>query len=115
MDNKIARLETALYRIPLPVALSDSTHGDHDPLRAHHGARIRRRRCRGHGLHLHGGCNGAAIHSQIQRDLAPLLHRASGRSHRVPVAADVVAACTTAAAAAARASPSRRWTSRCGT
>ena len=60
------------------------------------------------------GCNGAAIHSQIQRDLAPLLIGQSADRIESLVAADVVAAALRRARRQRRASPFRRWISRCG-
>ena len=73
MDNKIARLESALYRIPLPVALSDSTHGTMTHFELITARVFDDAGAEGMGYTYTVGCNGAAIHSQIQRDLAPVL------------------------------------------
>src|SRR5512143_3862567 len=73
MDNKIARLETALYRIPLPVVLSDSTHGNMTHFELITTRIFDDAGAEGMGYTYTVGCNGAAIYSQIDRDLAPLL------------------------------------------
>jgi L-alanine-DL-glutamate epimerase-like enolase superfamily enzyme len=73
MDNRIARLESALYRIPLPVALSDSTHGTMTHFELITARVFDAAGAEGMGYTYTVGCNGAAIHSQIQRDLAPVL------------------------------------------
>ena len=69
----IADLQTDLYRIPLPVTLSDSTHGEITHfelvtvrLRDDDGAE-------GLGYTYTVGVGGAAIHALIDRDLRPLL------------------------------------------
>jgi L-alanine-DL-glutamate epimerase-like enolase superfamily enzyme len=69
----IASLETALYRIPLPVVLSDSTHGTitHFEL-----VTVRLRDAagaEGTGYTYTVGAGGAAIHALIDRYLKPLL------------------------------------------
>src|ERR1700675_3514174 len=73
MDNKIARLEAALYRIPLPVALSDSTHGTITHFELITARVFDDAGEEGTAYTYTVGSNGAAIHSQIQRDLAPML------------------------------------------
>ncbi len=73
MDNKIARLESGLYRIPLPVPLSDSTHGTMTHFELITARVFDDAGAEGMGYTYTVGCNGAAIHSQIQRDLTPIL------------------------------------------
>lgn len=73
MNNKIARLQTDLYRIPLPVALSDSMHGTMTHFELIAVRVFDDAGAEGMGYTYTVGCNGAAIHSQIRRDLAPLL------------------------------------------
>jgi L-alanine-DL-glutamate epimerase-like enolase superfamily enzyme len=69
----LASVQADHYRIPLPVVLSDSTHGDISHfelvtvrLRTADGAE-------GLGYSYTVGAGGAAIHSLVARDLAPLL------------------------------------------
>ncbi|MHA1154066.1 MAG: uroporphyrinogen decarboxylase, partial [Alphaproteobacteria bacterium] len=69
----IAEVQADHYRIPLPVTLSDSTHGEISHfelitlrLRDTEGAE-------GLGYTYTVGAGGAAIHSVLARDLAPLL------------------------------------------
>ena len=50
----IASLEAGFYRMPLPVALTDSTHGEMRAFELITVRAARRRRCRGRRLHLHG-------------------------------------------------------------
>ena len=69
----IANLATDLYRIPLPVTLSDSTHGEitHFELIT---VRIRDTDgAEGLGYTYTVGAGGGAIHALIARDLRPLL------------------------------------------
>jgi len=73
MPQKIKRIETALYRIPLETALSDSTHGTmtHFELIA---VRVYSEDgAEGMGYTYTVGANGSAIREQIVRDLTPLL------------------------------------------
>ncbi len=70
---KIASLETALYRIELPVPLSDSTHGTMTHfelvtvrLRDEAGAE-------GVGYTYTTGAGGAAVHALIDQGLRPVL------------------------------------------
>src|SRR6476659_840397 len=70
---RIASLEAGLYRIALPVALSDSTHGTITHfelitvrLRDEDGAE-------GVGYTYTVGTGGAAVHALLARDLAPRL------------------------------------------
>jgi L-alanine-DL-glutamate epimerase-like enolase superfamily enzyme len=72
----IATVECECYRIPLPVTLSDSTHGDITHfqlvtvrLRARDGAE-------GLGYTYTVGAGGVAIRELVRRDLAPLLQGA---------------------------------------
>ena len=71
---KIAHIRTDHYRIPLPVVLSDSTHGDI----SHFGLITARIRTAGglEGLgytYAVGDIGGTAIHAMVRDDLAPLL------------------------------------------
>ena len=74
----LAAVQVDHYRIPLPVVLSDSTHGDISHfelvtvrLRTEDGAE-------GLGYTYTVGAGGAAIHSLVTRDLAPLLRGQDG-------------------------------------
>src|SRR5262245_39732808 len=61
------------YRVPLPVALSDSTHGT---IRAFDIVTVRLRDAdgaEGTGYTYTVGTGGAAVHALVARDLAPLL------------------------------------------
>jgi len=61
------------YRIPLPIALSDSTHGT---IRAFELITVRVRDtegAEGMGYTYTVGTGGGAVHALIARDLAPLL------------------------------------------
>ncbi len=69
----IAEVQADHYRIPLPVTLSDSTHGEISHfelitlrLRDAEGAE-------GLGYTYTVGAGGAAVHAVLARDLAPLL------------------------------------------
>jgi L-alanine-DL-glutamate epimerase-like enolase superfamily enzyme len=69
----IRHVEAGHYRIPLPVALSDSTHGS---IRAFEVVTARVRDddgAEGVGYTYTVGTGGAAVHALIARDLAPLL------------------------------------------
>ena len=69
----IRALQADHYRIPLPVALSDSTHGT---IRAFELVTVRLRDdegAEGVGYTYTVGTGGAAVHSLVARDLAPLL------------------------------------------
>src|ERR1700683_1073952 len=70
---KLTSLDTALYRIELPVPLSDSTHGTITHfelitvrLRDSDGAE-------GVGYTYTGGAGGAAVHARIERNLRHVL------------------------------------------
>lgn len=70
----IERIRVDHFRVPLPVVLSDSTHGD----MSHFGLVTVRIDCAGghHGVgytYCVGDIGGAAIRSLIDRELAPLL------------------------------------------
>ncbi len=72
--SSIARVQSGLYRIALPVTLSDSTHGDmtHFELVT---ARIKDEEgAEGVGYTVTVGCNGHAIHATIEHDIAARLH-----------------------------------------
>ncbi len=71
--GKIQHVETGLYRIPLPVALSDSTHGEmtHFELIT---VRIRDQDgAEGSGYTYTPGHGGVGAHALIEREFAPLL------------------------------------------
>lgn len=71
--NAIAEIASDLYRIELPVVLSDSTHGrmTHFELVT---ARVRDAQgAEGVGYTVTTGTNGGAVHATIERDLAPRL------------------------------------------
>jgi L-alanine-DL-glutamate epimerase-like enolase superfamily enzyme len=73
MPQKIKRIETALYRIPLETVLSDSTHGtmthfDLIAVRIYNEDGVE-----GMGYTYTVGANGSAIREQIVSDLTPLL------------------------------------------
>ncbi|MBC7234637.1 MAG: mandelate racemase/muconate lactonizing enzyme family protein [Chloroflexi bacterium] len=76
---RIEKIRSDYYRIPLPVALSDSTHGT----MTHFELVIVRLECdsghEGLGYTYTVGSGGAAIQSLIERDLAPLLEGADPR------------------------------------
>jgi L-alanine-DL-glutamate epimerase-like enolase superfamily enzyme len=95
----IASVRTDLYRIALPVVLSDSTHGDMSHFELVTVRIVDAEGAEGVGYTYTVGVNGVAVHATVERDLAPLL---AGRE-----AADI--------AAAWRCSRSPRSTSRCGT
>jgi L-alanine-DL-glutamate epimerase-like enolase superfamily enzyme len=70
----LASIQAGHYRIPLPLALSDATHGEitHFEL-----VTVRLRTAdgvEGVGYTYTVGAGGAAIHALIERDLAPVLH-----------------------------------------
>jgi L-alanine-DL-glutamate epimerase-like enolase superfamily enzyme len=113
MNNKIAKLETALYRIPLPVTLSDSTHGTMTHFELITARVFDADGAEGMGYTYTVGANGGAVHSQIQRDLTPLL---------LGQPADLIESLWRRmwwglhyGGAAAAPAAIRRWTSRCGT
>lgn len=71
--SRIERVEVGLYRIPLPVVLSDSTHGtithfQHVSVRLTDGDGAV-----GTGWTFTVGTNGAAVRASLERDLAPRL------------------------------------------
>jgi L-alanine-DL-glutamate epimerase-like enolase superfamily enzyme len=75
-QQRIASLEADHFRIPLPVTLSDSTHGDitHFELIT---ARLRDAEgAEGLGYTYTVGTGGAAIHALVDRDLRPVLEGA---------------------------------------
>jgi L-alanine-DL-glutamate epimerase-like enolase superfamily enzyme len=75
-QQRIASLEADHFRIPLPITLSDSTHGDitHFELIT---ARLRDAEgAEGLGYTYTVGTGGAAIHALVDRDLRPVLEGA---------------------------------------
>ncbi len=79
--SRIERVETGLFRIPLPVALSDSTHGTMTHFQ-HVTVRLRDADgVEGVGWTFTVGTNGAAIRASLARDLAPLLEGADPDRH----------------------------------
>jgi L-alanine-DL-glutamate epimerase-like enolase superfamily enzyme len=78
LPTTLVRMDCAHYRIPLPVTLSDSTHGEisHFELVT---VRLRERDgAEGVGYTYTVGAGGAAILALLERDLAPLLVGADG-------------------------------------
>ena len=112
---KIATLESGLYRIPLPVALSDCTHGKmtHFELIT---VRVRDADgAEGLGYTYTVGAGGAAIHALIERDLRPLLLGADADGIEALWQKMWWASALRRARRSGRVSRSRRATSRCGT
>lgn len=71
--SRIEQVESGLYRIPLPVALSDSTHGTITHFQ-HVTVRVRDSDgAEGVGWTFTVGTNGAAIRASLERDLLPRL------------------------------------------
>lgn len=69
----IASVEPGFYRVPLPVVLSDSTHGE---MRAFELVTVRLRDAdgaEGTGYTFTVGRNGAAVHATLERDVPDLL------------------------------------------
>ena len=73
MSTKIQKVDAALYRIPLPVVLSDSTHGDISHFELITLRLLDTGGVEGMGYTYTVGMNGGAILSTLQRDLAPML------------------------------------------
>jgi len=73
MENKIASVEPGHYRIPLPVALSDSTHGTMTGFDIVTVRISDQDGAEGVGYTYTAASSAAAIHAQIEHDLAPLL------------------------------------------
>lgn len=69
---KITHIQADHYRIPLPVVLTDATHGEMSAFQLVT-ARVRSDDEEGLGYTYTVGNGGAAIHSIISRDLAPIL------------------------------------------
>jgi L-alanine-DL-glutamate epimerase-like enolase superfamily enzyme len=76
MQNKIKKIECALYRIPLPVVLSDSTHGDMTHFELITVRLFDTAGVEGMGYTYTVGTNGGAALSNLSRDLVPLLQDA---------------------------------------
>ena len=71
--TRIASLESGFYKVPLPVVLTDSTHGE---MRAFELVTVRLRDdqgAEGVGYTFTVGRNGAAIHATLERDIPDLL------------------------------------------
>ena len=77
MNNKIVRVDSALYRIPLPVTLSDSTHGDMTHFDFVTVRVFDADGAEGSGYTYTVGPNGPAVRAQVE-SLVPLLVGASG-------------------------------------
>lgn len=71
--NKIASVHSDLYRIPLPVTLTDSTHGEMTHFQLVTVRVIDSDGAEGVGYTYTVGANGHAIQATLQNDLAPLL------------------------------------------
>lgn len=76
MQNKIKKIECALYRIPLPVVLSDSTHGDMSHFELVTVRLFDTSDAEGMGYTYTVGMNGGAVLSTLVRDLVPMLENA---------------------------------------
>lgn len=73
MSTTIANLQTDHYLIALPVTLSDSTHGQMSHFELVTVCVTDSEGVHGVGYTYTVGCNGAAIHATVARDLAPRL------------------------------------------
>lgn len=73
MLNKITNVECALYRVPLPVVLSDSTHGEMTHFELVTVRLADSAGAEGMGYTYTVGMNGGAVLSTLTRDLAPML------------------------------------------
>lgn len=71
--NKIATLRSDLYRIPLPVTLTDSTHGEMTHFELITARVVDSDGVEGVGYTYTVGTNGNAIHATIAKDLSPAL------------------------------------------
>lgn len=71
--NKIATLRSDLYRIPLPVTLTDSTHGEITHFELITARVVDSDGVEGVGYTYTVGTNGNAIHATIAKDLTPAL------------------------------------------
>jgi L-alanine-DL-glutamate epimerase-like enolase superfamily enzyme len=110
----IAAVQADHYRIPLPVALSDSTHGTIAAFELVT-ARVRDGDgAEGLGYTYTVGAGGGAIHDLIARDLAPALLGAD-ETRIEALWQKLGGGCTTSGAAASRSTPSRRSIPRSGT
>jgi L-alanine-DL-glutamate epimerase-like enolase superfamily enzyme len=110
----IASIRADHYRIPLPVALSDSTHGT---MEAFELVTVRVRDeggAEGLGYTYTVGAGGGAIHNLISRDLGPTLAGADATRIEA-IWQKLWWRCTTSAAAGSRSMPSRRSTPHFGT
>lgn len=76
MSNVIDRIETGYYRIPLPVVLSDSTHGEMANFELITVRLGDRAGVEGTGYTFTVGRNGAAVAATIERDIVPMLRGA---------------------------------------
>ena len=111
----IGNVETGFYRVPLPVVLTDSTHGE---MRAFELITVRVRDAdgaEGVGYTYTVGRNGGAIDAILTREIAGLVLGAGRRPHRAAVADDVVGPALRRPRRPDRAGASRPSTSRCGT
>lgn len=71
--NTIDRVHSDLYRIPLPVTLTDSTHGEMTCFELVTARVTDRDGAEGTGYTYTVGTNGSAIHATVEKDLAPVL------------------------------------------
>ena len=111
----IAAVQADHYRIPLPVALSDSTHGT---MEAFELITVRVRDAdgaEGLGYTYTVGAGGGAIRDLIARDLGAAARRRRTRRGSRRSGSGCGGGCTTSAAAASRCTRSRRSTPRSGT
>ena len=113
---RISTIETGFYRIPLPVMLSDSTHGD---IAAFELITCRIRDAEGAegvGYTYTVGRNGGAVADILKREIPPLVEGREAGMRSTPRRSGIRSggACITAAAAGRRCWRSPRSTSRCG-
>ena len=73
MNTKIARIETRLFKVPLPEVLSDAKHGDHYHFELVTTTITLEDGSEGTGYTYTGGKGGHAIKAMIKHDLTPAL------------------------------------------
>ena len=110
----LASIRCGYYRIPLPVVLSDSTHGE---MRAFELNTVRltdAEGAEGVGYTYTAGRNGAAVHAILEREIAELFGGEEADEIE-RIGARPGGHCIMAAAAVLQCSPYRRSTWRYGT
>lgn len=73
MSTKISKIETRLYRVPLPEVLSDAKHGDHFHFELVTVSITLENGMEGTGYTYTGGKGGRAIKAMVEYDFAPAL------------------------------------------